>query len=88
MCACIHTYVGTYRTKLIMLGQTLFNVIRFTARVFSQAMVCMRGGKGEGEGNEMKYMSSTCARFSLRLLECWQNQSNLSIQSNGIIVVL
>ena len=84
MCACIHTYVGTYRTKLIMLGQTLFNVIRFTARVFSQAIrIFCHGvharGKGGGGRNEMKYMSSTCARVSLRLLECWQNQSAFKV---------
>ena len=38
-------------------------------------------GKGGG-GREGKICLVRCARFSFRLPECWQSQSNLSIQSN------
>ena len=38
-------------------------------------------GKGGG-GREGKICLVRCARFSFCLLECWQSQSNLSIQSN------
>ena len=35
-----------------------------------------------GRGREVKIRLVRCARFSIRLPECWQGQSNLSIQSN------
>ena len=38
-------------------------------------------GKGGG-GREGKIRLVRCARFSFRLPECWQSQSNSSIQSN------
>ena len=38
-------------------------------------------GKGGG-GREGKIRLVTCARFLFRLPECWQSQSNFSIQSN------
>ena len=56
------------------------------ARLVSQAIrIFPRGaharGKGGG-GREGKIRLVTCARFLFRLPECWQSQSNFSIQSN------
>ena len=42
---------------------------------------CACAGKGGG-GREGKIRLVRCARFSFRLPECWQSQSNSSIQSN------
>ena len=44
-------------------------------------LVRMRVREGGG-GREGKIRLVTCARFFFRLPECWQSQSNFSIQSN------
>ena len=53
-------------------------IVSQAIRIFPRAHA---RGKGGG-GREGKIRLVRCARFSFRLPECWQSQSNSSIQSN------